>query len=486
MPVDPILDIVAHTRTLPELARALGEVALDNEGSLRRVIFDRDAIAHYEVVRAYVARIRTALWLDQPASAVGLLLDQSVVSSVMSALGTNHGCYALLRALCHQPTAKSAPPHIDGPLTTFYAEFRSIVPLDRGVAFPLPTRSTHHAVPEKTTPNPYEQRSGHLLGDTPFALWRAARDDASVVIDLDFTARDQLDASTWREGTDKRADPSRFPRVATVHPLLADDLGLEPPTNGTFFGVKPKPERWDDILAEIIRQLVCARRDGATIAVLPELCLPSPDALLEEVSKRGVEVPDLIVCGSAHLRTPATPTDDEVRSNEVVILLNGSELIRHKKVHPYTAAKLLPEDGPGPFREDITTEPKTVTIAASRHTRLATVICADLNDRELPGMLSLAGVNVLLVASLTDSPGSYNTACAQINGPNQGFAVIANGTHPAATPGTFLAMAFSPIADPSKSAASSAPPATRRTYGIIDFSAKQPDVITWESQASAA
>ena len=78
------------------------------------------------------------------------------------------------------------------------------------------------------------------------------------------------------------------------------------------------------------------------------------------------------------------------------------------------------------MREGITSEPKALTILTGEFTRLGVVICADLNNRQLPSLLKDAGVNLLLVPALTPETGGFNGGVCTLASWCQGVSVIAN------------------------------------------------------------
>jgi predicted amidohydrolase len=242
---------------------------------------------------------------------------------------------------------------------------------------------------------------------------------------LDFSRRTDLDEATWLG--DERS--GRFPVVATIHPWgRAGDLTVAEVRPTHFFGVRPVA--WN--LARVLAQLRAVRDAG--IAVLPELCLPSPDALVAAIRAAPQDYPRMVVCGSAHAEQ-ASGAPGPARVNESLVLLDGKPLLRHRKIHPFSTKYL----GPGRrFRhlvpEQLTDTDPTVQVAAGTYTRLAAVICADLNDREIPHLLEEAGVNMLLVPALTPSAGAFGGAMSGLASRNQGVSVVVNGT-PVVPPG---------------------------------------------------
>jgi hypothetical protein len=88
------------------------------------------------------------------------------------------------------------------------------------------------------------------------------------------------------------------------------------------------------------------------------------------------------------------------------------------------------KDGPR-LPEGLTREPKTITILSGDRTRFAVVICADLNDRQIPFLLNHVGVNLLIVPALTPHEGAFEAAIAGVCGLCQGIAFVVNRAPPA-------------------------------------------------------
>ena len=126
------------------------------------------------------------------------------------------------------------------------------------------------------------------------------------------------------------------------------------------------------------------------------------------------------MAGSAHV------DDGVVRANESRIYLDGVLASTHRKLHPFATKHLGGERFEEPMVEDLTRERKTLTVLAGEHTRLAVVICADLNDALIPALLEQARVNLLLVPALTPSAGAFNGALCGLASRCQGASVVVN------------------------------------------------------------
>jgi len=159
--------------------------------------------------------------------------------------------------------------------------------------------------------------------------------------------------------------------------------------------------------------------------VLPELSVPTVDALDAALAASPEEFPPLIIGGSAHLSEDSAE-GMEIRANEAPIYLDGVRIHGHRKIHPFQTRFLAGRELPGECREALTHEQKSIRILASEHTRLTVVICADLNDPDIHALLMDAGINLLLVPALTSGSGSFTGAMTPISSFSQGVVVVVN------------------------------------------------------------
>lgn len=343
----------------------------------------------------------------RPVAGRGLLhlLDLHDLGSVVDLMHADARMehLAFLRGLCTRP------------LPDFFERTESAIVLDRGMPVPFATRPVRALLGHATPYQPTLALSGVLEGLGHGLFEHPATGQIRVV--LDFRFRDRIDALTWTAA-------GRLPRIATLHPPLDDD-GLEVGAihDDWFFDVRPRD--WD--CAAVLERLRAVA--DAEIAVLPELSLPSPDALEAELERDPASYPPLVVAGSAHVLDRGDDDDGEVRANEARVYLDGALAATHRKIHAYATRRLNGVPRARPWVEGITAEPKTITVLCGSHTRLAVVICADLNDEasRVPGLLEAAGVNLLLVPALTDDVGAFNGAASGIASRCQGVAVIVNG-----------------------------------------------------------
>jgi len=301
-------------------------------------------------------------------------------------------------------------------LRAFYDDFEGQIEAKAGMPLPIPGRG----VDRKTRPTPRFETCGinDLLHGTGFYLFELG-DSESVPVILDFGHQDRLDELTW-------ARERRLPKIATIHPRLGrGGIVIGDEVDSRFFDVRPR--EWEPgAILERLREVAA----DVAIALLPELSLPEADALEQALAEKPEEYPAIVVAGSAHLRETVEVAGEaitEVRANESRIYLDGQRVAAHRKIHPYELRQT--PDGrklDRPLREGITSEPKPLTILAGEFTRLGVVICADLNDRQLPLQLEDAGVNLLLVPALTPDPGGFNGGICTLASWCQGVSVIAN------------------------------------------------------------
>ncbi|MBS1860794.1 MAG: hypothetical protein JSS68_03685 [Actinobacteria bacterium] len=230
---------------------------------------------------------------------------------------------------------------------------------------------------------PGTQREGDPLAPLPWSQFDYAKEEGIGVV-LDFSRRGGLDELCW-------TGAERLPRIATVHPPRGelDHLITRP---GHFFDVRPAAPRPRWLLDRL------AAAADAEIGVLSELA------------------------GSAHLRE---------RSGGAELRVNQSHVYRRRarghlpQAPPFKTKVLGEETYAEPLYEDLTAEPKAITVLAATHTRLAVVICADLIDAKIPRRLA-AGVNLLLAPAMTPKAGSFETTIEEVSGRCQGVSAIAN------------------------------------------------------------
>jgi hypothetical protein len=383
--------------SLLDLATRLGRVCLDEERLLLR-LYD-EAAPQRRYLEGLVASIEHSEWQPEPRGSFAHVLKAHNLGPALKhvAIYPPLEHLAMLRGLCA------------GPLTTFLEQTRDEILLERGMPVNFAERPINTSFDAVT---PVQQTLGNrgLLRGLGYELFRHASTEA-VRVTLDFRWRKRLDEVTW---SDKR----RLPCVATLHPFLGDGHLDFVDSGTTVFNVKPR--RWSP--DEVLDWLRSVRHHQ--IAILPELCLPSPDALGPQLAATPSEYPPLIVAGSAHIERPGEA--GPLRANESYVYLDGQVVHVHRKLHPLKTSTLGNRRFNAPISEGLTREPKDLVVLAGEHTRLAVVICADLNDNLIPKLLEEAGVNLLLVPALTYSAGAFTGAVSSLASQCQAICVVAN------------------------------------------------------------
>ena len=412
---------VEAARSVLDLSSRLGAACRKEGRWIKEALEDEVAAREATRLEKTVAATKPALWHAAVGMPDGLrdVMDDELIDLIESMRPHHPLDYlAVLRGLCHRT------------LPEIYLTASGKIVLDEGTPVPFATRPVNQLF--KSTPYQKTLSHGHLLGDLNF--WPFAYPaGGGVRVAFDFAHRERIDEIGW-------VGSERLPRIATLHPA-GRDFVIEHQTDDEFFGVRPAS--WD---REQMRELLLKSAD-AEIAVLPELSLPQVDALEELLGEDPESYPPLVVAGSAHMLLHAS-AGRETRANESRIYLDGECIATHRKCHPFVLKMLEGKKLDQPLRESLTGEAKTITVLCGRRTRLAVVICADLDDHEIPGMLVSAGVNLLLVPSMTVDPGAFNGAICGVASRCQGVAAVANAQLDAAALGgedpLFLLMAAVP------------------------------------------
>ena len=203
--------------------------------------------------------------------------------------------------------------------------------------------------------------------------------------------------------------------IATVHPNRdLVELGLPAGRTASVFPVRPvDPTAQHDRIDVLVREATDA---GATVVVLPELCV-TPDLAgeLETWVRRPGRL-RLLVAGSYHVDDPDEPGR---RSNRAVAWVRGHDL-------PLTQDKHSPADRP--VIEDITPpgwpEIRVHVTADGWHVVIA--VCRDLLNPAAVHTLAEAGVNLVLAPSMTEAMVPFGGPVAQLVGAGQAIVAVAN------------------------------------------------------------
>jgi predicted amidohydrolase len=442
-----------------DLARRLGGRCLASAAELKVVRARPQASRELRVLEELVGQTSLEAWeaaIREPATCEEELGADLIVAVKNVKPQQPIDFLGVLRGLC------------SGPLVKYFEGTSTQIELVKGMPVPFADRPLPAAFTGETTTKQLTLNDHGLLHPLPFDLYNHLPAEELRVV-LDFSVADRLDAVTWEE-------EKRLPLIATLHPKGGGTLAIERHAHDLFFGVHPKG--WD---VEAVKDLLKgARVSGARVAVLPELSLPSPEALGEMLAKSPESYPEIVVAGSAHVEIPKINGGVSIRANESRVYLDG---ICVAIVHKYKRFRFKKFGGKTYKRlqwEDLTEEPKTITILSGRRTRLGVVICADLQERTIPRLLEDAGVNLLAAPSMTPKIGAFTPSLSGIAGYCQGVGVVAN-TRWDDTGEPFLCMCAVPRPRPSDQLDDQSGdghlPAPE--LAIIDPNEKVPQAIKW-------
>jgi predicted amidohydrolase len=390
--------ILGASGTLIELATRLGRACLDDERLLEENMKETVVSDAVERLAGLVREVDADAWESPSADGLLALLGSEDVRRVLHRLATLDpaGHLGILRGLCANP------------LDRFFEQFRGRLALTRGIPLPNATRPVQKLFGASTTPRQQTMSSTELLGRIGFDLFRES--DPTVSVTLDFSHSERLDELTWVS--------EKLPRVGTVHPRLSEGRLAYTLDGDRVFDVHQK----DWSLRQTLEHLEAVR--DAQIVLLPELCLPSPDALEESLAADPSRYSPIVVAGSAHDRVQE---DGERRLiNESRVYVDGVLVLHHRKIRPLETQRIGNHRSDQMIREDLSPSQHQITLLSGERTRMAVVICADLNRRLIPRVLEDCGVNLLLVPSLTFRTGAFNGAVCLLASNCQALCVVAN------------------------------------------------------------
>ncbi len=204
--------------------------------------------------------------------------------------------------------------------------------------------------------------------------------------------------------------------VATCHPnrTLAE---FDFPTDsfGRTFPVRPKDE--DKQHQEIDRLIGTAVANGASIVVLPELCVTEALAARLQGWTCRTGGPTMLVAGSYHHEDEHDGSPR--RRNTAVAYLRGV-------ASPLTQDKHSPADRP--VNEDIRPQgwPELRIHVSDDGWHLVLAICRDLLNPHAVHALAEAGCNLLLVPAMSETLVAFGGPAANLVGSSQAFLAVAN------------------------------------------------------------
>lgn len=204
--------------------------------------------------------------------------------------------------------------------------------------------------------------------------------------------------------------------VATCHPNRAlAEFHFHTDSFGRTFPVRPKDE--DKQHQEIDRLVGTAVANGASIVVLPELCVTEAlAARLQDWTCR-TGGPTMLVAGSYHHEDEHEGSPR--RRNTAVAYLRGVS-------SPLTQDKHSPADRP--VNEDIRPQgwPELRIHVSDDGWHLVLAICRDLLNPHAVHALAEAGCNLLLVPAMSETLVAFGGPVANLVGSSQALVAVAN------------------------------------------------------------
>ena len=289
---------------------------------------------------------------------------------------------------------------------TFADWFRQHSPYQPGVGDPVPLDSPdlRPVVAMRATSPPW--RLAHPLDETRHV--RLAGDWAvQFRVVFDYSLFDTLAGMITADTV-----------VATCHPNRGlDEFDLSRGTNQRRFPVRPRD--LDRQRLEIDQVVAQATTAGASIVVLPELCVTEELATgLREWVQRP-DGPRVLVAGSYHREAPVGDESRARRSNTAIAWVR-----RHDR--PLTHDKYSPADRP--VTEDIQPDgwPELRVYVTADGWHLTIAICRDLLNPQATNALSEAGVNLLLVPAMSETLVPFGGPVAHLVGTRQALVAVAN------------------------------------------------------------
>jgi 8-oxo-dGTP pyrophosphatase MutT (NUDIX family) len=287
---------------------------------------------------------------------------------------------------------------------SFRESFRSRSPYQPGVGDPVPLDSPdlRHVTAMPATSPPW--RLANRLDETRHV--RLAGEWATqfqVIFDYSFAR--ELTGIIDRDTV-----------VATCHPnrTLAE-FHFPADASGRTFPVRTKDEEKQH--QELDRLISAAVANGASLVVLPELCVTESLAARLQTWTCREGGPVMLVAGSYH-------HDDEHgasprRRNTAVAYLRGIQ-------SPLTQDKHSPADRP--VNEDIQPQgwPELRVHVSDDGWHLVLAICRDLLNPHAVHALTEAGANLLLVPAMSETLVAFGGPVANLVGSGQAFVAVAN------------------------------------------------------------
>lgn len=289
---------------------------------------------------------------------------------------------------------------------TFAAWFRQRSPYQPAVGDPVPLDSPDLRPVMAMRPTSPPWRLAHRLDETrhiPLAGDWAVQ----FRITFDYTLFDTLAGVITADTV-----------IATCHPNRGlDEFDLTRGTKQRTFPVRPRD--LDRQRIEIDRVITQATEGGASIVVLPELCVTEKLAMGLRESVQRPDGPRVLVAGSYHWEARLERAGPARRRNTAIAWVRGHD-------EPLTHDKYSPADKP--VAEDIQLDgwPELRIYVTSDGWHLTIAICRDLLNPQATNALAEAGVNLLLVPAMSETLVPFGGPVAHLVGARQALVAVAN------------------------------------------------------------
>jgi 8-oxo-dGTP pyrophosphatase MutT (NUDIX family) len=290
---------------------------------------------------------------------------------------------------------------------TFLESFRRRSPYQPGVGDPIPLDNPDLRRVTAMRPTSPPWRLANRLDETR-RVRLAGEWAVQFRIVFDYSIADNLDTLMSHDAV-----------IATCHPnrsLL--ELDLAQVRDGRTFPIGPIDAARQSV--EVNKLISQATGAGASIVVLPELCLTEEMALELQEWVRRPDGPGLLIAGSFHHEDPHDQEPGQRRRrNTAIAWMRGHEQpLLHDKHSP----------GDGPIVENIQPVgwPELRIYVSAQGWHLVIAICRDLLNPLAVNALAEAGANLVLVPAMSETLMAFGGPVAHLVGAGQAFVAVAN------------------------------------------------------------
>jgi 8-oxo-dGTP pyrophosphatase MutT (NUDIX family) len=360
----------------------------------------------WERVSEPASRARVAVVLDTLAEADAPRVPGAGLTTVLR--------HAMATAL--EPTDGVAPVVVARALAqflddhfgqTFADSFRRRSPYQPGAGDPIPLGNPDLRMVMDLRPTSPPWRLANRLDETR-RIRLAGEWAVGFRIVFDYSLVDTLDGMVTADTI-----------VATCHPnRTLDEFDLPRDTREPSFPLRPAdPDRQR---TQINRLIGDASAAGASIVVLPELCVTEGLALELQEWVRRADGPLLLVAGSYHHADDhGQDSAPHRRRNTAIAWVRGHD-------HPLIHDKHSPADRP--VIEDIQPDgwPELRVYVAADGWHLVIAICRDLLNPQAVHALTEAGANLVLVPAMSETLVPFGGPAAHLVGSGQALVAVAN------------------------------------------------------------